>query len=106
MPAREITRRGDSRELTESRVVHPTRAGFFAYVPIAALNGRSAAFVNEIQGRRMGAIAYGSTAVEALERGQLAYEEPDAHDVMVVTDQLGNVICGTLPAWRPSQDGP
>jgi hypothetical protein len=80
--------------------MHPTRAGFFAYVPLGVLNGRSAAFINEIQGRRMVAVAYGKTAVEALERGQLAYGEPDAHDVMVVTDQLGNVICGTLPAGR------
>jgi hypothetical protein len=80
--------------------MQPTRAGFFAYLPIELLNGRPAAFINDIQGRRMVAVAYGESAVEALERGQLAYGEPDAHDVLVVTDRLGNVICGTLPARR------
>jgi hypothetical protein len=80
--------------------MQPTRAGFFAYVPFGLLNGRSAAFVNDIQGRRMAAVAYGETAVEALERGQLAYGEPDGHEVLVITDRLGNLICGTLPARR------
>jgi hypothetical protein len=45
----------------------------------------------------MVAVAFGRTAREALERGQIAYGEPGGYDLVVVTDAVGNVICGTLP---------
>jgi hypothetical protein len=44
------------------------------------------------------AIAQGETAVEALHQGFLAYGDPDCAEVVVVTDSVGNVVCGKLPA--------